>query len=315
MGHRGHEDGSQQHAATKTIRYTDLPQNVPNARNRPHDRNRRNVPNKSNGPNESNGPTGSNKANVPNASNEPNGSNGSNDSTVQVAVAWLVHLYTASGVVLAFLATVALFEHDYRTAVFWLLLQVVVDATDGVLARAARVSERIPWFSGSKLDDIVDYLTYVFVPALFVWRAILVPGTWTVWVASAMLLSSAYGFNRTDAKTGDHFFTGFPSYWNVIVFYLLLGGLPQLANAAVLLTLTVLVFVPIRYVYPSRTPVWMVATNVLGALWAIAMLVMLWQYPAVSRPLLAASLVFPAYYALLSFWLHFREQRPSAGLT
>ena len=221
--------------------------------------------------------------------------------------AWLVHLYTASGVVLALLATRSLFEHDYRSALFWLLLQVLVDATDGVLARAVRVSERITWFSGAKLDDIVDYLCYVFVPALFVWRAILVPGTWTIPVAAAMLLSSAYGFNRTDAKTDDHFFTGFPSYWNLVVFYLLLAGLPQAYNAAILVVLALLVFVPIRYVYPSRTPVWLVATNLLGAAWAIVMLVMLWQYPAVSRPLLLASLVFPAYYTLLSFWLHFRR--------
>ena len=219
--------------------------------------------------------------------------------------AWLVHLYTASGAVLALLATRSLFEHDYRTALFWLLLQVLVDATDGVLARAARVSERIPWFSGAKLDDIVDYLAYVFVPALFVWRAILVPDEWTIPVASAMLLSSAFGFNRTDAKTGDHFFTGFPSYWNIVVFYLVMAGLPSTANAVILIVLAVLVFVPIRYVYPSRTPVWFVATNVLGVIWGLLLVVLLWQYPAVPRPLLLVSLAFPAYYTVLSWWLHF----------
>jgi len=92
-----------------------------------------------------------------------------------VGLAWLAHLYTATGALLAFLAATDIFEHDYRTAFFWLYLAVVVDSTDGVAARAARVSERIPWFSGAKLDDIVDYVTYVFVPALFVWRALLVP--------------------------------------------------------------------------------------------------------------------------------------------
>src|SRR5215208_6079664 len=106
--------------------------------------------------------------------------------------AWLVHLYTASGAVLAFLAARDVIDHDYRRAFFWLGLQIAVDATDGLLARAVRVSERLPWFNGAKLDDIVDYLTYVFVPALFVWRAVLVPDTWTLWVAAAMLLSSAY---------------------------------------------------------------------------------------------------------------------------
>src|SRR5687767_1203405 len=133
-----------------------------------------------------------------------------------------------------------------------------------MLARALRVSERLPWFNGAKLDDIVDYLCYVFVPALFVWRAILVPETWTVYVTAAMLLSSAYGFNRTDAKSADHFFTGFPSYWNIVVFYLLVLRLSDVVNGLILLALAVMVFVPSRYVYPSRTPVLRRLTNALG---------------------------------------------------
>jgi phosphatidylcholine synthase len=223
------------------------------------------------------------------------------------AAAWLAHAYTASGVVLAFLATRDIINHDYRTAFFWLYLQVFVDATDGMLARRARVSDVLPWFSGSKLDDLIDYLTYVFVPALLVWRGLLVPDAWTIPVACAMLLSSGYGFSRLDAKTPDHFFTGFPSYWNIVVFYLVVAGWPSGVNAAILLALAVMVFVPIKYVYPSRTPVLQVLTVSLGAVWAVLMLVMLWQYPAVSPWVFGASLVFPVYYTLLSFGLHFRR--------
>src|SRR5688500_20196391 len=90
-------------------------------------------------------------------------------------IAWLAHIYTASGAVLAFLAARAVVDHDYRTAFFWLGVQIFVDATDGLLARALRVHGRLPGFNGAKLDDIVDCLAYVFVPALFVWRALLVP--------------------------------------------------------------------------------------------------------------------------------------------
>jgi phosphatidylcholine synthase len=218
--------------------------------------------------------------------------------------AWLAHLYTASGAVFAFLAALAVIEFDYRTAFFWLGVQVVVDATDGALARLLRVSERLPWFNGAKLDDIVDYLCYVFVPALLVWRAILVPETWIVYVTSAMLLSSAYGFNRADAKSADHFFTGFPSYWNIVVFYMLVLRLPDVVNGAILLALAVMVFVPIRYVYPSRTPVLRSLTNSLGVIWGVLVGVLLWQYPAISPPVVWASLVFPIYYFGLSFWLH-----------
>jgi phosphatidylcholine synthase len=216
---------------------------------------------------------------------------------------WLVHLYTASGFVLVFLATQAVIDFDYRTAFFWLWLQVVVDATDGLLARRLRVADRIPWFDGSKLDDIVDYLAYVFVPALFVWRAVLVPGGWTLWVAAAMLLASGYGFSRREAKTADHFLTGFPSYWNIVVFYLLVAGWSSSVNAAVLLTCVVLVFVPIRYVYPTRTPVLRPLTNVTGCIWGGLILLMLWQYPDVSKPVMWVSLAFPVYYFALSIWL------------
>jgi phosphatidylcholine synthase len=219
---------------------------------------------------------------------------------LSVAAAWLVHLYTASGVVLAFLATLAIFEYRFRDAFAWLAASILIDATDGVLARAARVSERIPWFSGAKLDDIVDYLTYVFVPALFVWRSLLVPDAWTMPVVGAMLLSSAYGFNRADAKTSDYFFTGFPSYWNIVVLYLFVMQLTQRANGIVLLALAALVFVPVRYLYPTRTPTLRGLTVALGAAWGIMILVMIWQLPVVLPVLLWGSLVFPVYYVILS---------------
>ena len=225
--------------------------------------------------------------------------------------AWLVHLYTASSAVLAFLATRAIFEYRFRDAFFWLAAAIIIDSTDGVLARAARVSKRIPRFSGAKLDDIVDYLTYVFVPAVFVWRSLLVPDAWTLPVTGAMLLSSAYGFNREDAKTSDYFFTGFPSYWNIAAFYLFVMHLPPQANAIVLLALAMLVFVPIRYLYPTRTPKWRGVTLTLGIAWGVVMLAMLWRLPVVSPLLLWASLVFPVYYLILSLAIG----RPSSKRT
>jgi phosphatidylcholine synthase len=215
-------------------------------------------------------------------------------------LAWLVHLYTAGSAVLAFLATRAIVEYRFRDAFFWLAAALVIDSTDGVLARAARVSHRIPWFNGAKLDDIVDYLTYVFVPAVFVWRSLLEPDAWALPVTAAMLLSSAYGFNREDAKTSDYFFTGFPSYWNIVVFYLFVMRLTPQVNAMVLIALAALVFVPIRYLYPSRTPKWRGVTLALGIAWGIVLLAVLWRLPDISPPLLWTSFVFPVYYVILS---------------
>lgn len=232
-----------------------------------------------------------------------------------VVAAWLVHLYTASGVVLAFLSARAVIDHDYRAAFFWLAVQIVVDATDGTLARLARVSERTPLFNGAKLDDIVDYLTFVFVPALFVWRALIVPDAWTLTVVVAMLISSAYGFNRADAKTADHFFTGFPSYWNIVVFYLLVANWPPAVNGVILLVLAGLVFVPVRYIYPSRTVPMRAVTNVLGVAWGITMFAMIWEYPAIPRLLFWASMAFPVYYVALSLVLTCSVPSRSTPLT
>ena len=223
--------------------------------------------------------------------------------------AWLIHLYTASGALFAFLALSRIFYDRYQDAFFWLFLAVIVDATDGVLARRADVASRLPWFNGAKLDDTIDYLTYVFVPAFFVWHALLVPDRWSMAVVAAMLLSSAYGFNRADAKTEDRLFTGFPSYWNIVVFYLYLAGWTPEVNTAILFVLAVLVFVPVRYVYPSRTPVLRAPTIALGSLWSVLMAAMLWQMPVVSRPIFWVSLAFPVYYLLLSLALDLRRLR------
>lgn len=223
--------------------------------------------------------------------------------------AWAVHFYTATGAVLAFLAVNEVFAREFRAAFMWLFVAVVVDATDGALSRLTSVHERTPRFSGEKLDDLVDYLTFVFVPVLIVARADLVPAAWELAVASAMLLSSAYGFASEDAKTEDWFFTGFPSYWNVAALYLFVGGLPAPVNAAILVTLAALVFVRIGYVYPSRTPTLRTLTVTLTAIWGVCVLAIIVSLPNPSRLLVWLSLVFPVYYMLLSFSLHTRRRR------
>jgi phosphatidylcholine synthase len=224
------------------------------------------------------------------------------------AAAWFVHLYTASGALFAFLALTRIFEDRYQEAFAWLLVTVIIDATDGIFARWADVARRLPGFDGRKLDDIVDYLAYVFVPAAIVWHARLVPDAWLIAVVTSMLLSSAYRFNRDDAKTADHLFTGFPSYWNIVVFYLYLARWTPAVNAAILLALAALVFVPIRYVYPSRTPPLRVLTISLGILWGALVVVMLAQLPEVSPSIFLASLLFPVYYFLLSLALELRRR-------
>ena len=223
--------------------------------------------------------------------------------------AWLVHAYTATGALLAFLATQAASTRNFRAAFLWLFIAVLVDSTDGVLARSARVHERVPNFSGQKLDDIVDYLTFVFVPAVILWQAHAISGAWTIPVVAAMLLSSLFGFVSEDAKTDDHFFTGFPSYWNIVALYLVVLKLSPVVNAVILLILSGLVFVRIRYVYPTRTPTLRTVTLALGLVWSVMMLVLTLQLPTPQRSVAWLSLFFPVYYTILSLVLHARRSR------
>src|SRR4051812_32571721 len=133
-----------------------------------------------------------------------------------------VHLYTASGSVLALLIVIAAMRGE-TTAALWLgLATLFIDGTDGMLARRMRVKETIPWFDGARLDDIVDYLTYVFAPVVLLWTTDRLPAGPTGWVIAALpLLASSFQFCRVDAKTSDHFFLGFPSYWNILAFYVI----------------------------------------------------------------------------------------------
>lgn len=224
---------------------------------------------------------------------------------------WTAHLYTALGAVTALLAVLALFGGDIRGTFLWLVVATAIDSTDGVLARALRVKERLPWFDGGKVDDLVDYLTYVFVPALVVVKTRLVPSELALPIAAAMLVSSAYGFSRDDAKIAstDYFFTGFPSYWNILCVYLHVWALRPGVNAAILLTLVVLVFAPVRYVYPSRTVTWRPATLVLGVSWALILTLVIWRLPATDGPWPWLSLAFPVYYLVLSVRLSAAERR------
>jgi phosphatidylcholine synthase len=222
--------------------------------------------------------------------------------------AWGVHLYTASGAVAAFAGMLAVMASDYRTAFMWMVFATFVDATDGLFARLARVKDTLPQFDGARLDDIVDYLTYVFLPVLLLYHAgDLPPGPAGIAIGSAVLLSSAYGFASLDAKTEDYFFTGFPSYWNIVALYLHVAALGSGFNGVVLLIFVALVFVRIGYVYPSRTPVLRGLTVALGAIWAAMVLAMVLAMPDVPRWLWIGSLFFPVYYFMLSLALQARR--------
>ena len=221
--------------------------------------------------------------------------------------AWLVHVYTGTGAVIALAGADAVLDGNARLAFAAMFLATVVDATDGVLARRAQVKRVLPDIDGARIDDLVDYVTFVFLPMMIVLRFDMLPPPLAMPIGGLVMLCSLFGFVAPDAKTVDYFFTGFPSYWNIVVLYLYVMEVPQGAAAAILAALCALIFVRTGYVYPSRTPVFMRTTLVLGALWGVAIAAMIWRLPQRSAALTIVSFIFPVYYFVLSLWLQFRR--------
>jgi phosphatidylcholine synthase len=227
--------------------------------------------------------------------------------TVRRVAAALVHVYTASGVLLALMATIEVCSAapDPRYVFLALAAAVMVDATDGPLARRAEVKRWMPTIDGRTIDDIVDYLTYTFVPLLLVWRMEWLPEPAVVWIAPA-LVASLFGFANTAAKDeAGGFFLGFPSYWNVVAFYA--GFVYALygpwVNAGAVLLLALLTLLPVRFLYPNLAPrPWRTPLIVGALLWLGMMLWLLRDYPNGEVWVVWVSLLYPAFY----FWLSHR---------
>jgi phosphatidylcholine synthase len=229
--------------------------------------------------------------------------------------AYAVHLLTASGVVAAFLAVVELFDDapDERVVFAWLVVAVVIDAVDGPLARVWGVKRLAPDIDGRTIDDIVDYLTFTFVPLLLVWRLGWVPFApdilGLVWIVPA-LLASLLGFANVGAKDeAAGYFRGFPSYWNIAAFYAGLafhglGETGQWLNGVVLLALAALTVSPVRFLYPNLTPQpWKLPVMLGAAAWLAVLLGMLIVYRRAPGWIVGVSLIYPAFYVTLSILL------------
>jgi len=184
--------------------------------------------------------------------------------------AWLVHCYTAAGLVAAAGMAVMIArggDEAFRWAFVLMVAATAIDSTDGWLARRARVKDVLPEFDGRTLDDLTDFQTYTSMPLFLIWRAHILPGA-LAWVLLLPLLASAYGFSRANAKTADGFFLGFPSYWNVVAFYLYLLEPPVTVSLAVIVGFALLTFVPARYLYITRGGPFSTVMTVTGIIWA-----------------------------------------------
>ncbi len=224
---------------------------------------------------------------------------------VKKILAWLVHCYTASGLLAA--AGMAVFivrgdEESFRWAIALMIVATFIDSTDGWLARRARVKELLPHFDGRRLDDIIDFQTYTSLPLLFIWRAGILPADMGWWLL-VPLLASVYGFSQSGAKTEDNFFLGFPSYWNVVAIYFYWLRPPVWFSLSLIIALALLTFVPSFYLYTSRGGPFSRLTNVLLSIWAVVLALIVAEAFDDPEPFIRASLAFPAYYFAVSWWI------------
>ena len=227
------------------------------------------------------------------------------------AVAWLVHLYTAMGLVCAAGMAVLIVrggDASFRGAFLLMMVATAVDATDGWLARRARVREVLPGFDGSALDNLIDFHTYTSLPLLLVWRADVLPGG-LAWLLLLPLLASAYGFSQVNVKTDDGFFLGFPSYWNIVAYYLFVLPPPVWVSAALLTTCAILTFVPTRYIYATKGGPFATLINGGSAIWFVSLGFGLCGPEEYRSTVAIASLAFPVMYLSLSAFITFSRKR------
>ncbi len=215
----------------------------------------------------------------------------------QILPAAFVHVLTASGAVPGLLALAAASRSQFEIAFAWLGLALIIDGIDGPLARRFRVKEVLPRFSGERLDLIVDYLTYVIVPAVMIAESQLLPENMRLAAAALVAVSSLYHFADRDSKSEDNYFTGFPAVWNLVVFYLVAIPCPPVAALAIVIVLALLTFVPFKWLHPVRVKTLRPLTFAVLALWTLsAATVVAGGFPA--TPLHQALLLISGAYVL-----------------
>ena len=169
---------------------------------------------------------------------------------------YAVHLFTASGALCGFFALMAADQGKFQHAFFWMIVALIIDTLDGTLARKIAIRERIPEINGHYLDLVVDFVNFVFVPAVVFFKMNLVPEPYSYGCVALILISGCYNFALENDTSDDGFFLGFPAAWHAVVFYLYMFQFPQGVNGGIVITLFLLHFVPIKFIYLTKHIPW-----------------------------------------------------------
>jgi len=221
---------------------------------------------------------------------------------------WSIHAFTASGAFVGLLSLLAIYQHKLLLALWLMCATILIDAVDGMFARMVKIKEVVPQIDGALLDNIVDFFNYTLLPCFFLLVTNLLPEDSRIICVMAITFASAYQFTQVDAKTLDHFFKGFPSYWNIALFYLFFWQLSPITNMIILMSLAVLSFVPIKYVYPSRldyltdNKYLRISMVVITMIWGAATCGLLWLYPLSNHFLVLISVGYCLLYMGISLY-------------
>ena len=223
-------------------------------------------------------------------------------------LAWGVHLFTASGLLAGFMAILAIGAKNWRSAMAWLLVALLIDGLDGTFARKFKVSKTLPNINGKTIDYVIDFATYAIIPAYFFYAAELVSLTWNLPLTFLILLVSAIYYGKEGMVSDDYYFIGFPVMWNVVIFYLIfIFSLGIWGNAFIIIIFSILHFVPIKFAYPSRAIHLKALTIGFTGLMLIIMPVAVWLYPNVPVWLKWVAIGNLAYFGVLAVFDTFRK--------
>lgn len=222
--------------------------------------------------------------------------------------AYGVHVLTATGAALGLWALILIFEGSYQSALWSLAGAALIDSIDGALARLVRTKQHAARFDGGLMDNIIDFLTWTVAPLFWIYATMQLPA----WVLLICATASVFGFSNAQAKTDDHFFLGFPSYWNIVVFYIFLLQLSTTSASIIMLAFALTTFLPVKFVYPTRTSFLRTLTLLLGSLFVIQLLALVYFFDRSSPLLIYSSFLFPFYYFGLSFYLNVKTIETSA---
>ena len=193
------------------------------------------------------------------------------------APSYLVHVFTALGVVFGFLALLATVDGKIPEAFLWLAFALFVDGVDGTLARAVNVKQNTPEIDGAILDNIIDYLNYVVVPVFIFYSLGMAPEQYLLLSCIAILLVSCFTFINTNIKTDDFYFSGFPAIWNIVVLYFYILESSEFTNFIFVILFCILTFIPFKYVHPFRVVEFRKITLIITSIWMITTTILLFD--------------------------------------